>query len=128
MSFALLACRSSHPYQPPLSPAIFTPDGSAIVFSVARDSNCFLYQADIASGAVRRVTKTTLGCESDPAFSPDGRQLAFMRAPRSGEHAALVISRPDGTEDHIVVPAMDDNLMPAFVPIPNRCSFCGRAL
>jgi Tol biopolymer transport system component len=93
MSFALLACRSSHPYQPPLSPAIFTPDGSAIVFSVARDSNCFLYQADIASGAVRRVTKTTLGCESDPAFSPDGRQLAFMRAPRSGEHAALTIGK-----------------------------------
>ncbi len=123
LSFALLVCQSSHPYQPSLSPAIFTPDGSAIVFSVASDDNCFLYQADIASGAVRRVTKAASGCESDPAFSPDGQQLAFMRALRSGEHAALVIGKPDGTDSRVVVPDADDNLMPAFVPHSKQVLF-----
>jgi Tol biopolymer transport system component len=123
LSFALLACRSSHPYQPPLSPAIFTPDGSAIVFSVAGGANCFLYQADIATGAVRRVTRASSGCESDPAFSPDGRQLAFMRASRSGEHAALVIGKPDGTDTRIIVPNTDDNLTPTFVPHSKQVLF-----
>jgi Tol biopolymer transport system component len=116
LSFALLASRSSHPYQPPLSPAIFTPDGSGIIFSVAREDTCFLYQADIASGAVRRVTKASSGCESDPAFSPDGQQLAFMSASGSGEHAALVIGKPDGTGIRTLVPNTEDNLTPVFVP------------
>lgn len=116
LPFALLACRSSRPYQPPLSPAIFTPGGSAIIFSVAREGTCFLYEADIASGAVRRVTKATSGCESDPAFSPDGQQLAFMRASQSGEHAALVIGKPDGTGIRTLVPNTEDNLTPVFVP------------
>jgi Tol biopolymer transport system component len=112
----ILVCRSSHPYQPPLSPAIFTPDGSSIIFSVANGDTCFLYQAEIASGAVRRVTKATSGCESDPAFSPDGQQLAFMSAPGSGEHAALVIGKPDGTGIRTLVPNAEDNLSPVFVP------------
>lgn len=116
LSFALLACRSSHPYQPPLSPAIFTPDGSGIIFSVAREGTCFLYQADIASGAVRRVTKANSGCESDPAFSQDGQQLAFMSAAGPGEHAALVIGKPDGTGIRTLVPNTEDNLRPVFVP------------
>lgn len=111
-----LACRSSDPYQLPLSPAIFTPDGSAIIFSVATEGNCFLYQADIAKGAVHRVTKATSGCESDPAFSPDGQQLAFMSAPGAGERAALVIGKPDGTGIRTLVPNSEDNLKPVFVP------------
>lgn len=112
----LVGCRSSRPYQPPLSPAIFTPDGSAIIFSVANEGNCFLYKADIASGAVRRVTLDKRVCEFDPAFSPDGQQLAFMSASQSGEHAALVIGKPDGTGMRILVPNTEDNLRPVFVP------------
>lgn len=116
LPFVLLACRSSHPYQPPLSPAIFTPDGSAIIFSAATEDSCFLYQADIASGVERRITKATSGCEFDPAFSPDGQQLAFMSAPRPGEHAALVVGKPDGTGIRTLVPNTEDNLTPVFVP------------
>jgi Tol biopolymer transport system component len=65
---------------------------------------------------VRRVTKATSGCEFDPAISPDGQQLAFMSAPRPGEHAALVIGKPDGTGIRTLVPNAEDNLNPVFVP------------
>lgn len=121
--FPLAACRSTHPVQPPLSPAVFTPDGSAIVFSVAQGDNCFLYKADIASGAVRRITDAASGCESDPAFSSDGKWFAFMRAPRNGARAALMIAKPDGSDAKTLVPNQEDNLQPVFVPSSNQILF-----
>jgi len=119
----LLACRSTHPTQAPLSPAVFTHDGSAIVFSVARNDNCFLYQADIASGKVRRITDATSGCESDPAFSLDGRRLAFMRSARIGARAALMIAKPDGTDAKTLVPSGEDDLQPIFLPGSDQILF-----
>jgi Tol biopolymer transport system component len=65
---------------------------------------------------VGRVTKATWSCEFDPAISPDGQQLALMSAPRPGEHAALVIGKPDGTGIRTLVPNAEDNLNPVFVP------------
>ena len=55
-------CRSSRPLQPPLSPAVFHPDGTAIVFSVARGKTCFLYKADIATGTMQRITARPRAC------------------------------------------------------------------
>ena len=63
---------------------VFTPDNKALVFSAnldadweyqPRDSN--LYQLDIASEQLTALT-TLPGSESDPVFSPDGKQLAFL--------------------------------------------------
>jgi Tol biopolymer transport system component len=116
-------CRSSRPMPPPLSPAVFSPDGTAIIFSMARGDRCFLYSADIATGAMKRLTKAMDGCETDPAFSPDGQMLAFMRAPRSGERSALVIAKIDGTAERILMSNKDDNLQPAFVPKSNLVLF-----
>jgi Tol biopolymer transport system component len=117
------ACRVNQPAQPPLSPAVFTPDGFAIIFTVAHGKDCFLYEADIASGAMHRLTQATSGCESDPAFSPDGRQLAFMHAPRNGVRAALMLAKPDGTSSRMLVPGEEDNLQPVFVPHSNQILF-----
>ena len=122
-TLAFLACRATQPTQPSLSPAIFTPDGSAIVLSVARAGHCFLYRADIASGAMQRLTQAVEGCEFDPTFSQDGGQLAFMNASHAGAHAALVIAKADGTAPHILVSSEADNLKPAFVPGLNRIVF-----
>jgi Tol biopolymer transport system component len=120
----LVACRrSTEPAQPPLSPAVFTPDGSAVVISVARAETCFLYRVEIATGATRRLTEATDGCEFDPAFSSDGRQLAFMRAPRSGASAALVLANADGRNPRMLVSGDSDNLRPVFVPHANQIVF-----
>lgn len=119
----MTGCRSTHPTQPPLSVAVLTPDGSSILFSGAQDSNCFLYTAEIASGRVSRFTHAQSGCESDPAFSPDGKQVAFMRSPANGSRAALIIANADGSGERVLVPADEDNLRPVFVPHSQKVLF-----
>ncbi len=120
---AATACRSSRPEQPPLSPATFTPDGAAVLFSVAEGKTCFLYQADIASGVMHRLTRANTGCESDPAFSEDGHRLAFMFAQERGARAALILANPDGTSQRTLVSSTEDNFQPVFVPHSNRILF-----
>jgi len=69
----------------------WTPDGQSIVFSSDRGQPVILtperhphgfgdyaiYQLNVASGAIHRVLDTS-GDDSDPAWSPDGRRLAFV--------------------------------------------------
>lgn len=69
----------------------WTPDGKSLVFSSDRAHPVVLiperhhggfgdygiYQIDIESGLVRPVINTS-GDDSDPAWSPDGRRLAFV--------------------------------------------------
>ena len=118
-----VGCRSNRPVQPPLSRAVFTSDGSAIVFSVRQARTCFLYKADITGGAMHRLTHATSGCESDPAMSPDGKQLVFTRAAGPGEHAALIVANADGTGERTLVSSEEDNLQPIFVPHASQIIF-----
>lgn len=123
LAWFLIACRSTHPTQPPLSTAVFTPESSAIVFSVAQGETCFLYKADLATGVVKRLTQAASGCEFDPAFSADGKRLAFMRSQKSAVRAALVVANADGSGEQVLVPADEDNLQPAFVPHTEQIVF-----
>jgi len=120
---AATACRSSRPEQPPLSPGVLRPDGAAFLFSVANGETCFLYEANIASGAMHRLTRANTGCESDPTFSADGHQLAFMFARERGARAALILANPDGTSQRTLVSSAEDNFQPVFVPHSNRILF-----
>jgi Tol biopolymer transport system component len=119
----LVGCRSSRPYQPALSEAVFTADGSAIVFTMAAGDTCFLYKTELATGATRRLTHAASGCETDPAFSPDGQALAYMSSSRPGTHASLVFAKPDGSAARTLVTNEEDNLQPTFVPNSTRILF-----
>jgi Tol biopolymer transport system component len=89
----------------------WSPDGRTIAFSVADDSTFTrmpLLALDVATGEVRPITGPLCppGCDTprvidhNPAWSPDGRRVAFSRVAdvtgRSVPHVMTV--RPDGSD------------------------------
>lgn len=80
----------------------WSPDGSRIVFASSRDlgdfEGCDLYVLELASGTTTRLTNTLDDgmCEQEPAWSPDGTQIAFAVASISVEKGIEVMNA-DGT-------------------------------
>lgn len=104
------------------TPIVWTPDGSALLFSADPDPpdaegdaaregvsgdgvparlDTEVLEIPSSGGGVRRVT-TSRGPDDDPAVSPDGRHVAFVSAGPAGEgatppgRALLVLERPGG--------------------------------
>ena len=60
----------------------WSPDGRFLVFNSAQDSSPAIWEASIDSGEYHQISKPPSGTylETSPAFSPDGRTLAYIRA------------------------------------------------
>ena len=71
----------------------FSPDGAQLVFSVRAaagepwSTNFDLYQVAVAGGTPRNLTADNLAWDGQPAFSPDGTQLAYLAMDRPGFEA-----------------------------------------
>jgi imidazolonepropionase-like amidohydrolase/Tol biopolymer transport system component len=52
-----------------------SPDGHTLVFAAAG----FLWKQPVSGGEAQRITDDNAALESEPAFSPDGRRLAYVR-------------------------------------------------
>lgn len=81
----------------------WSPDGSEIAFVLY--ASRWPQTGDIAVASVdgrnqRRLRQTPMP-EARPAWSPDGKLLAFTRGSES--ESAIVVSRPDGTDERVVV-------------------------
>ncbi len=68
-----------------------SPDGQTIVFDLAGD----LYTLPIGGGEAKRIIGDT-SFESQPKFSPDGKQIVFI-SDRSGAEQ-LYVCKPDGSD------------------------------
>jgi len=73
----------------------WSPDGSAMAFSVSRGSHSFLGIYRKSSEFIQWIDPQ-VARDQNPVWSPDGRQLVFVRKTASGgEQDSLTVRRPD---------------------------------
>jgi Tol biopolymer transport system component len=108
-------------------PAV-SPDGTIIAMSVARagvfrtgwrSARHFEHALGFAGpfGGLK-----VSGEGTEPAWSPDGKRLAFVRS--SGGHAHLFVARADGTNAQRITEGPSDDEHPSWSPDGNRIVFC----
>jgi len=69
--------------------------------------DAFICVVAVATGKVRQITE---GPEWDfePAWSPDGRWIAFVRRPQNSDRGQLAVMRPDGSAVRLLAPRFED--------------------
>jgi dipeptidyl aminopeptidase/acylaminoacyl peptidase len=96
----------------------FSPDGQRIAFSAAKDPALIssfskdIYVVTVADGAVKKLVNTA-GPDSDPHWSPDGKQIAY--ATSNGEkyffytNQKIAVVDADGGTQRVVSDAFDED-------------------
>ncbi|HZI47712.1 MAG TPA: protein kinase, partial [Pyrinomonadaceae bacterium] len=76
----------------------FSPDGAFLYYTVKSPNNSIasLYRVDLARGA---PAKLIVDVDGPVSFSPDARQIVFVRGDTTGERA-LIVANADGKDEH----------------------------
>jgi TolB protein len=94
--------------------ADWSPDGASIAFfSVDAENNFDVYVAAVSGGEITRLT-TDAAKDEEPAWSPDGRKLAFKSA-RDG-NPEIYVMNVDGTEQVRLTNNPADDTEPSWSP------------
>jgi Tol biopolymer transport system component/DNA-binding winged helix-turn-helix (wHTH) protein len=98
-----------------LCPA-FSPDGRALAFLGHREEDLGLWRLDLETGERRRIAEdhgdtalTERNAARRPAFSPDGRRIAF-EATRRAEGSGLFVVDVEGGATRMLAPGVYGNL------------------
>ena len=98
----------------------FTRDGNAIVFGLRGpgDFGGAFYSIATLGGTPRRLLE---GVDSAPAFSPDGKRMAWVRARHpSPEESALMVAGSDGTDARVLAAVkLPERVAPIFFTAPD---------
>lgn len=107
---------------------VLSPDGKRVAYTVAtyemdeNRSNADLYLLDLAGGPPRRLT-TNKASDTSPAFSPDGRHLAFL-SKRDGDTATELYVLPlDGGEPERLTDMPTSVANPKWFPDGKKIAF-----
>lgn len=112
--------QEGEPYDVPLPPFggasgyTLSPDGASVIYEskklqgqkFAESTNSQLYEAHISSGTTELLTEDLLGYDSEPQFSPEGRQLAWLSMATDGYESdvsdLLIRDRETGEQRHVL--------------------------
>jgi Tol biopolymer transport system component len=92
------------------------PDGTLIAIDFGKDNESFIYLIRADTGVASRLTTAKTGAESGPAFSPDGRRIAYSYSPGNGAHSSIIIRNIDGSDLHSWSSSEGNDYWPVFSP------------
>jgi Tol biopolymer transport system component len=117
-----------NPNLPSLRPAP-APDGSTLAMSLGPVElfrtgwrRATPVHAALAVSDVRGAGLSVLGEGTDPAWSPDGKRIVFVRV--AAGHAHLFVARADGSEPRQITDGSDDDASPSFSPDGRYIVYC----
>jgi eukaryotic-like serine/threonine-protein kinase len=79
----------------------FSPDGASIYYAVksTTQGRGTLYAMPILGGRAQKILD---GIDSPPAFSPDGKKIAWIRVERSLADSSLAVANADGSDIRVL--------------------------
>lgn len=93
-----------------------SPDGKLIAVEFAKGNTSFIYTVPSDTGSANRLTSAKTGLESMPAFSSDGKRIAYSYAPGDKARSSIVVGNVDGSDIHPWPPSDTDDFSPVFSP------------
>jgi Tol biopolymer transport system component len=98
-----------------------SPNGRLVLYwagKTSRGDGGALYTVRIdGSGGAQRITSGADGSDGDPAWSPDGRQIAFRRLPHKGStDSDVFVMSSDGSRQRKVSDFGADDMKPVWSP------------
>jgi TolB protein len=96
------------------------PDGRALAFVSSRGGAPGIWTVDVDGTRLRPLIVRGGTGKGDPAFSPDGRYIAYTRSFRGTD---LLIARGDGSKPRNLVRNGHENVQPSWSPAGRRIAF-----
>lgn len=93
-----------------------SPDGKLLAVEFEKSGTSFVYKIPVETGVAARLTNAKDGKESSPAFSPDGKRIAYTYWPADHRRSRISIINIDGADSREWKPSEANDLSPMFSP------------
>jgi Tol biopolymer transport system component len=93
-----------------------SPDSKLVAVEFRKGNNSFIYKIPVDTGVATRLTEAKDGQESSPAFSPDGKRIAYTYWPADHRSSRIVIINADGSDPRQWSPSGANDFSPVFSP------------
>ena len=99
-----------------------SPDGKFIAVAFGKGNTSFIYKVSVGTGVATRMTDAKTGKESSPAFSADGKLVAYSYWPEK-QNQRIIVMNLDGSSPHTVTESDTANVYAAFTPDGKKIYF-----
>jgi Tol biopolymer transport system component len=92
-----------------------SPDGKFFATTYVKGMSWLIYKIDVSTGNASRLTNAPSGQESSPAFSPNGKLIAYSYTTYP-DYQRIVVMNVDGSNPRTLPGSGTANLDPTFAP------------